>query len=409
VGERRVQATGIFDVAVLKTTTSTLVGGENPNFIMRRSCRSGLVAFLSQTPMTNWYYYDADGQKLGPIRGRDLSAFAKNGTVTPETVVENEQGKKGKAGQVQGLEFPQQSVPSVSPKPAANFYYYDKNGTRFGPVPSAVLKQLAENGVITPDTIIENEAGNTLKAGNAKGLTFRPTQPVSPPPVATPVSANPFAALNATMDNNFSETNTALPLPVSPVLPPVAVPPVNCANSAAARPTTAMSLDNWKDLLSTKTTTLAESKQKCGLLQKFGLCSLGIDAVIFFLVAGASQNGAFPPAGIVIIGIFSLPTLVFFCWAMGEWGGRGEVCPECEKLNAGEVIREESLGKTKKMETRTKEASRIKHSSGGADTVITRQCEVPVTEHHIRRYHRCKFCQHNWTDTTSYTTDGWED
>ena len=51
-----------------------------------------------------------------------------------------------------------------------NWFIYDKNGVRRGPVSSAQLKALASSGKINRETIIENEAGQKAKAGQLKSL-----------------------------------------------------------------------------------------------------------------------------------------------------------------------------------------------------------------------------------------------
>ena len=85
-----------------------------------------------------------------------------------------------------------------------NFYYYNENGDKIS-VTGKHLKLLAENGHITPETIIENENGKQAPAGKVKGLTFAetlpgwiyepalPTAPQSSVPVP-PIEADPFTA-----------------------------------------------------------------------------------------------------------------------------------------------------------------------------------------------------------------------
>lgn len=55
--------------------------------------------------MTTWYYYDSKDRKVGPATGEQLKEFAKNGRITPETIVETEDGKTAPAGKVKGLTF----------------------------------------------------------------------------------------------------------------------------------------------------------------------------------------------------------------------------------------------------------------------------------------------------------------
>lgn len=54
----------------------------------------------------------------------------------------------------------------------ANWFFYDENGYKIGPFDDATLKNLALDGTLTPDSIIETESGKKAKAQSIKGLTF---------------------------------------------------------------------------------------------------------------------------------------------------------------------------------------------------------------------------------------------
>jgi hypothetical protein len=54
--------------------------------------------------MANWYYYNDKGEKIA-VTGRQLKGLAKAGTITPETIVETEDGKAAPARKVKGLTF----------------------------------------------------------------------------------------------------------------------------------------------------------------------------------------------------------------------------------------------------------------------------------------------------------------
>jgi len=60
---------------------------------------------LSERPMANWHYYNEDGEKVGPVTGRQLKKLATHGIVAPGTVVETEDGRTGLAKNVEGLTF----------------------------------------------------------------------------------------------------------------------------------------------------------------------------------------------------------------------------------------------------------------------------------------------------------------
>ena len=61
-----------------------------------------------------------------------------------------------------------------------NWFVYDKNGVKRGPISSAQLKKLADTQKISRETIIENEAGRQAKAGKVKGL-FTTSAPLETP------------------------------------------------------------------------------------------------------------------------------------------------------------------------------------------------------------------------------------
>jgi len=55
--------------------------------------------------MANWFYYNENGEKI-QVTGDQLKGLAKAGLITPETIVETEEGKTARAGKVKGLTFP---------------------------------------------------------------------------------------------------------------------------------------------------------------------------------------------------------------------------------------------------------------------------------------------------------------
>jgi hypothetical protein len=73
--------------------------------------------------MANWHYYNEKGEKI-TVTGGQLKGLAKAGMITPETVIETEDGKTAPAGKVKGLTFVEtkqsetvQPVPTVVPIP----------------------------------------------------------------------------------------------------------------------------------------------------------------------------------------------------------------------------------------------------------------------------------------------------
>ena len=58
----------------------------------------------------------------------------------------------------------------------AKWYYFDKNGLKKGPYSSESLIKLAGEGIVAPNTIVENESGKTAPASKVKGLPFQAEQ-----------------------------------------------------------------------------------------------------------------------------------------------------------------------------------------------------------------------------------------
>jgi len=64
--------------------------------------------------MAQWHFWDENGYKIGPVRGRDLKRFAQEGMITPETRVEDENGRTALAKNVTGLSFHSSVLPESS-------------------------------------------------------------------------------------------------------------------------------------------------------------------------------------------------------------------------------------------------------------------------------------------------------
>ena len=140
-----------------------------------------LASQLSETSMANWFYYNENGDKIS-VTGGQLKGLAKAGMITPETIIETEDGKTATARKVKGLTFVETVPPTESDTFTApaeqkitTWFYYDNNNQKQGPVTGGQLKGLAKSGVITPETMIETEEGKTAPARRVKGLTFAET------------------------------------------------------------------------------------------------------------------------------------------------------------------------------------------------------------------------------------------
>jgi len=141
--------------------------------------------------MANWHYYNENGEKIGPIRGRELKRLAQQGTITPETRVEDENGQTALAKNVTGLTFAE-TAQSDSMLP--------ESSTVLLP-PSAESENGANN---TAENLGEQdfeqlrEDFERLQKQQEQG-----TQNITPPP---PVEVNPFTATISAEPNPFAAT-----------------------------------------------------------------------------------------------------------------------------------------------------------------------------------------------------------
>ena len=70
-------------------------------------------------------------------------------------------------------------------KTMPNYFYNDANGQTQGPFDEQQLQELADQGVITPNTPLATDGGHSGLAGQIRGLRFRITVPASDPPPYT--------------------------------------------------------------------------------------------------------------------------------------------------------------------------------------------------------------------------------
>ena len=100
----------------------------------------------------------------------------------------------------------------------ANLYYYDCNGQKQGPIDVEQLKSLAQQGVVTPETKLEDSQGRTVFAKEltkkVQGLTFletitsetkQPESTPSEPTVQKPVTESPAAEQDFSTPSETSE------------------------------------------------------------------------------------------------------------------------------------------------------------------------------------------------------------
>jgi hypothetical protein len=98
-----------------------------------------------------------------------LSALAKNGIITPDTIIENEEGKQGKAGKVSGLMFPESATPKstlpVEPNPSiAAHSVADNPFSEPAPLASNFVNKVIANAKITASTTVKQVAIRKLQS-----------------------------------------------------------------------------------------------------------------------------------------------------------------------------------------------------------------------------------------------------
>ena len=121
--------------------------------------------------MPNFFYFDASGQKRGPISNDQLRTLVSQGAIGPNTPMEAETGQKGLAGQIPGM-F------ATAPSP------FTTTGPQHVPVPPAKRRNLAfiiGIGVIAffaaPLVLAFVLAiGKAIRSGSSPGLTDFPKQ-----------------------------------------------------------------------------------------------------------------------------------------------------------------------------------------------------------------------------------------
>ena len=140
----------------------------------------------SAQPKANWYYFNGNKEKFGPITSGELKQLVLQGTVTPETFIEDPTGRTGLAKDVKGLIFPE----AVNGKKTTPTYHYiDEIGYKHGPIPAQQLQALVDQGIVTPMSQLETDAGHKELAGQIPGLQFKTAvSPLDQPSQSAPSS-----------------------------------------------------------------------------------------------------------------------------------------------------------------------------------------------------------------------------
>lgn len=224
-----------------------------------------------------------------------------------------------------------------------NWYYHNTNGEKVGPITVAALKSLAAQGMITPETMIENSNGRSSLAGNVNGLTFpkaatenevygmsasEPMQPVGPSPfsLSSPAADNPFAAPVGPSPFTQPVQAQAAPAPITPgAALPAGIQPIS-TELLGMKPEVLFTFMYIATLLSFSIVTtfipiviwaLTKEKDKRadlhGKLLLGYIAGLGVLALFMFIALACGVGAiAFPVAIIYLIFYISLIVSAFY-------------------------------------------------------------------------------------------------
>ena len=197
-----------------------------------------LVAVLgklptSENPMPNWFYYDNGGQKQGPVTGGQLKGLAKAGQITPETIVETEEGKTAPAGKVQGLTFAE----TAKPEELDTFAFPCPNCTKTLQAKKRAAGKTKECPACKMSFTVPTVDTNAFNAVVNEVMD----NPVPSPAVSTPPApVSPFDTFNAAMSNPTASPTSADSFDAifneamsDTVAPPLTAPPSSVRNSAS--------------------------------------------------------------------------------------------------------------------------------------------------------------------------------
>lgn len=144
--------------------------------------------------MSNWFYFNKTGEKVGPISTTALKSLARQGLITPETKIENANGRSAIAGSVNGLEFPASTTPTA-------------------PIPPAIVPPSVNGGVYG----MSEPRPFVTPPVETNPFVSSPTEAANPFSAALPVSENPFTG-SVTVDDLEPVSNLDDEKPATPIL-----------------------------------------------------------------------------------------------------------------------------------------------------------------------------------------------
>ncbi|MDR3110134.1 MAG: ankyrin repeat domain-containing protein [Planctomycetaceae bacterium] len=122
--------------------------------------------------MANFFYYDTNGVKQGLINSAQLKVLAENGTITPETKIENEEGQQTRADKVRGLSFGSQNANNV-PSSVSTPPVIPAPSTQVPPPSAEKFRELCEHGTLSEvETAIRRGANINAKDEDDRTMLF---------------------------------------------------------------------------------------------------------------------------------------------------------------------------------------------------------------------------------------------
>ena len=168
---------------------------------------SDTITHQPATSMADWYYYTPNKEKIGPVRGRVLKQLVQQGIITPETFVEDPNGRTGLAKDVKGLTFTKTTEPENAPGEVSSVLLPSsaEQSATIG-----LAEDLAEQDFERIRADIERLQEQEATASAPQNNSAPPAaNPFSAPVPAAPVAPNPFSAA--------LPPAPATPVPVAPI------------------------------------------------------------------------------------------------------------------------------------------------------------------------------------------------
>jgi len=303
--------------------------------------------------MAKWYYYNEQHEKI-EVTGGQLKGLAKIGKITPNTIVETEDGKTAPARRVKGLLFPELLTTAERTQ----------------------LPAVTSPAVTSP--IVPSEDSPPTRQ-------IVETNPFTAAATEAEVTANPFTA-----DYTQPEVN-----------------PFTQAYTQGQVPQLQSSVQNIITVLFTPSKTKTESKQKGKIWG--GICLGSLVPLAYILVPRIlelTNTGLEPRWGEFIPHTipFALLTLISLCFWLWELALQGEACPRCDKVNTRKTLTWEDKNFRHVTEKRA-----ITRTNDEGKTVYTGEYEdVQKTKYDCTYYYQCTACNHKWEEThKDITKDGW--